>query len=177
MTTLAMALRENEHSLGPADAPVTLVEYGSYDCPHCAQAAAIVEEIRSYSGPLRFVYRHFARETPHSVSERAAEAAEAAGKQGKFWEMHHHLLANQNALDEASLLAYATLLHLDVPKFAADLEAHTFAGRVQEDLHSGVASGVRSTPTFFINGIRHDDYWDLDTLRAAIEMARLSPVR
>ncbi|HLV80766.1 MAG TPA: thioredoxin domain-containing protein [Chthonomonadaceae bacterium] len=177
MSTLTIPVRESDHSLGLVDAPVTLTMYGSYDCPHCRQSMAIVDEIREAGDPIRLVYRHFPRETANSPSQRAAEAAEAAGKQGKFWEMHRHLLQNQNALDEANLLAYATALSLDTRQFAADLESHVFAERVLEDLHSGVAAGVRSTPTFFINGIRHDDYWDIQTLRLAIEKARLLATR
>ena len=177
MSTLATPVRESDHILGPVDAPVTLVMYGSYDCPHCRQAMAVVEEIRQAGDPIRLIYRHFPRETAHSPSQRAAEAAEAAGRQGKFWEMHHLLLQNQEALDEANLLAHATRLGLDTRQFAADLENHTFAERVLGDLHSGVAAGVRSTPTFFINGVRHDDFWDIDTLRLAIEKARLLAAR
>jgi protein-disulfide isomerase len=172
MTTLSMPIRESDHKIGPANAPVTLVMYGSYDCPHCKQAAAIVEEIRRADAPMRLVYRHFPREIPHSPSQLAAEAAEAAGRQGQFWKMHHHLLENQEALDEASLLAYAEILHLDIDPFTRDLESHAFRAHVLEDFQSGVDSGVRSTPTFFINGIRHDDYWDIETLRLAIEKAR-----
>ncbi|HZT42711.1 MAG TPA: thioredoxin domain-containing protein [Chthonomonadaceae bacterium] len=177
MSTLVTPVRESDHTLGPADAPVTLVMYGSYDCPHCRQAMVIVDEIREAGDPIRLIYRHFPRETAHSPSQRAAEAAEAAGKQGKFWEMHRHLLQNQDVLDEANLLAYATAMGLDTRPFAADLENHTFVERVLEDLHSGVAAGVRSTPTFFVNGVRHDDFWDIDTLRLAIEKARLLAMR
>src|SRR5581483_4669149 len=107
----------NDHILGPDDAKVTLVEYGSYDCPHCRQALGVLAEVRQqYGAPIRLIYRHFPQETKHSISARAAEAAEAAGAQGKFWEMHAHLLENQNALDDANLIAYATMLGLDTKK-------------------------------------------------------------
>ena len=172
MARLSMPVGPGDHSVGPADAPITLVEYGSYDCPHCRQALPILDEIRrQYEAPLRFVYRHFPQETRHSVSERAAEAAEAAAAQGKFWEMHAHLLENQNALGDADLIAYATMLGLDTKQFASEMEADTYAARVRQQFQSGVDSGVRSTPTFFINGVRHDDYWDAETLLAAIRAA------
>ena len=172
MNKLSMPVGLDDHSLGPADAHVALVEYGSYDCPHCRQALTILSEVRRrYNAPLRFVYRHFPTMTPHSASERAAEAAEAAGKQGKFWEMHEHLLENQHALNDADLVAYATMLGLDTRQFAADLEGSASAEHVRRQFQSGVDSGVRSTPTFFINGVRHDDYWDAETLLTAIQAA------
>jgi protein-disulfide isomerase len=158
--------------MGPADAGVTLVEYGSYDCPHCRQALRVLVDVRQrYGKPLRLVYRHFPEETKHSVSERAAEAAEAAAAQGKFWEMHAHLLENQQALDDANLIAYAVMLELDAQQFASDLEMGAHTARVLRQFQSGRESGVHSTPTFFINGVRHDDYWDADTLLAAIHAA------
>lgn len=175
MAKLSLPVGPEDHTLGPADARITLVEYGSYDCPHCRQALIVLGEVRKqYNAPLQLVYRQFPQETPHSISERAAEAAEAAGAQGKFWEMHVRLLENQHALDDANLIANATLLGLDAQRFAADLEAGTYRGRVREQFESGVASGVRSTPTFFINGVRHDDYWDTETLLAAIRAADLA---
>jgi protein-disulfide isomerase len=161
-----------EHSLGPADAPITLVQYGSYDCPHCSKALIILGEVRKqYGSPLRLVYRHFPREVRNSVSERAAEAAEAAGAQGKFWQMHEHLLQNQHALDDASLVVYANYVGLNTAQFTKDLEAGTYQSVVRSQFQSGVESGVRSTPTFFINGVRHDDYWDADTLLEALKTA------
>jgi protein-disulfide isomerase len=170
MAILSLPVEPDDHILGPEDAKITLVEYGSYDCPHCRQALSILAEVRKrYDAPLRLVYRHFPRETRHSISERAAEAAEAAGKQGKFWEMHNHLLENQHALDDANLIAYATLLGLDTQQFASDLESGAHASRVLRQFQSGLDSGVRSTPTFFINGVRHDDYWDAETLLTAIQ--------
>ena len=176
MNTLSLPVGPDDHSLGPEDAPITLVEYGKYDCPHCRRALnAITEVRRQVNAPMRFVYRHFPSETPHSVSERAAEAAEAAGKQGKFWEMHAHLLENQQALNDADLIAYATMLGLDTKQFAADLEGGVQRARVREQFQSGLDSGVRSTPTFFINGVRHDDYWDAETLLAAIRAG--NPIR
>src|SRR5688572_18642005 len=114
MNTLSLPVGPEDHILGPEDAQITLVEYGKYDCPHCRRALAVLSELqRRYDGSLRLVYRHYPNESLHSQSARAAEAAEAAGKQGKFWEMHAHLLDNQHALDDANLIAYATMLGLD----------------------------------------------------------------
>ena len=170
MAALSMPVGPEDHVLGPADARITLVQYGRYDCPHCLQAVNIVNQIRSHYGEkLRLVYRHYPIEGPHSMSKRAAEAAEAAGEQSKFWEMHSHLLQNQDALDDASLVAYSTMLGLETHRFAEELTSGVYAERVHRQFLSGRESGVESTPTFFINGIRHDDYWDFDTLTAAIE--------
>lgn len=167
---LSMSIYADDHILGPENADVSLVEYGSYDCPHCRKAVNILAQLpKLYNGTLRFVYRHFQRETSNAApSHRAAEAAEAAGKQGKFWEMHAHLLEHQDALDDANLFAYAVLLGLNTRQFADDLDHHRSEKRVRMDFQSGLDSGVHSTPTFFINGVRHDDYWDVDTLLEAI---------
>ena len=170
MTTLSVPVTPDDHTLGPSDPSITLVQYGRYDCPHCLQSLSIVERIRErFDGQLQFVYRHYPVEGLNSESERAAQAAEAAGAQGKFWQMHAHLLQNQSALDDASLLAHATMIGLDTQQFGADLASGRFGERVRRQFESGRDSGVHSTPTFFINGIRHDDYWDVDTLTAAIE--------
>src|SRR5580658_3564997 len=172
MVLLSLAVEPDEHILGPDTANVTLVEYGSYDCPHCRQAIGVLTDVRRrYDAPLRLVYRHFPQETKRSISERAAVAAEAADAQGKFWEMHAYLLENQNALDDANLIAYATMLGLDTMRFTADMESRVFSGRVLRQFQGGLESGVHSTPTFFINGVRHDDYWDADTLLKAISVA------
>lgn len=177
MVPLSLPVEPNDHIMGPDTASITLVEYGSYDCQHCLQALSVLADVRQrYGSPIRLVYRHFPRETKHSVSEHAAEAAEAAGLQGKFWEMHLYLLENQDALDKANLIAYATLLGLDTRKFISDLEKGVVAERVLRQFQSGLDSGVKSTPTFFINGVRHDDYWDADTLVTAIRAADPSAV-
>jgi len=173
---LSVPVDETDHVLGPPDAAVTLVEYGRYDCPHCLQALAItLRLIQTFNEPgkpgLRLVYRHFPQELPHSRSIPSAEAAEAAATQGRFWEMHEHLLRHQSALDNASLLAYAAALKLDVRQFAADLENGVYAAKVRAQFEGGLANGVRSTPTFFINGMRHDADWDEETLASAISRA------
>jgi protein-disulfide isomerase len=170
--TLLVGTRD--HAIGPADALVTLVEYGSYDCSHCRSAAQIVHALQiEFDGQMRRVFRHFPRVTMHSVSALAAEAAEAAASQGKFWQMHESLLARRDTLSEATLLACATTIRLNLPQFLNDLEGNVHRERVLRDFHCGLESGVVSTPTFFINGLRHDDVADRDVLRAAIMVSSL----
>jgi protein-disulfide isomerase len=178
--TLTPPVSKRDHLIGPAAAPVTLVEYGDYECPHCGMAHPIVTEIRrQLAHDLRFVFRHFPLARLHPHAERAAEAAEAAGAQGRFWEMHDVLYEHQDALEDRDLLAYADALGLDVVRFAGELEAGLYAPRVREDFVSGVRSGVNGTPTFFINGHRHNGGYDYPTLMAAIAAAaqvRIGPV-
>jgi protein-disulfide isomerase len=169
---LALPVSERDHVQGPATAPVTLVEYGDYECPFCGQAYVIVQELQRRLGDgLRFVFRNFPLTDAHPHAEHAAEAAEAAAAQGRFWEMHDYLYEHQRALDDGHLLEAAERLGLDVARFQEELEAHTHAARVREDFMSGVRSDVNGTPTFFINGVRHDDSYDLETLLAALESA------
>jgi protein-disulfide isomerase len=148
---------------------VTLVEYGDYECPHCGRAHPIVKAVQERFGDqLCFVFRHFPLTQIHPHAQRAAEAAEAAGAQGAFWEMHDLLYENQDALGDVHLIGYAATLDLDVERFAEELADGTYSRRVREDFLSGVRSGVNGTPTFFVNGRRHDAPWDLATLSAAI---------
>jgi protein-disulfide isomerase len=166
---LSPPVTDADHAQGPHDAPVTLVEYGDYECPHCGRAHPIVKEVQRRLGArLRFVFRNFPLAQAHPHATSAAEAAEAAATQGKFWEMHDLLFEHQTALDEPHLLRYAATAGLDRERFHADLAAHTHADRVRRDFASGVRSGVNGTPTFFINGIRYDDAWDLASLEAAL---------
>jgi protein-disulfide isomerase len=177
-TLLTPPISDRDHVLGPADAPVTLVEYGDYECPHCGMAHPIVASIiRRMGDSLRFVYRHFPLTRLHPHAEHAAEMAEAAGNRGKFWPMHNLLFENQQALDDEDLLAYAARLGI-APEWAASaLLSHTFAERVREDFMSGVRSGVNGTPTFFVNGIRHDAPWDEPTLFDALQSAAMESAR
>ena len=169
---LTMPVGPHDHRQGPETAPVTLVEYGDYECPYCGEAYPIVKEIQRRLGDrLRFVFRNFPLPQSHPHAEHAAEAAEAAGAQGKFWQMHDTLFEHQQALDEAHLLQYAVALQLDTDRFGHEMTEHMYANRVREDFLSGVRSGVNGTPTFFINGVRHDASYDLETLLAAIEDA------
>jgi protein-disulfide isomerase len=164
--------QDRDHVQGPADAPVTLVEYGDYECPYCGAAYPIIKEVQARMGDrLRFVFRNFPISTSHPHAEQAAEAAEAAGVQGPFWEMHDLLYENQKRLRDEDLRGYAEQLGLDVERFARDLAEHVHAARVHEDFMSGVRSGVNGTPTFYINGSRYDDSYDVETLLAALEAA------
>lgn len=169
---LVVPVTGRDHIRGPAHAPVTLVEYGDFECPHCGAAYPIVEELRRLVGEeLRFVYRHFPLTNSHPHAERAAEAAEAAGAQGRFWAMHDMLFEHQHALDDPSLLAYAEALKLDTARFVLELAAQTHAPRVREDFMGGVRSGVNGTPTFFVNEVRHDGPHDLASLLRAVTAA------
>ena len=160
---------DRDHIQGPAEAPLTLVEYGDYECPYCGAAYPIVKEVQSRLGDrLRFVFRNFPITTSHPHAERAAEAAEAAASQGKFWEMHDLLYENQKRLEDADLHRYAAQLGLDAQAFAEDLANGAHTGRVREDFMSGVRSGVNGTPTFYINGLRYDGDYELENLLAAL---------
>ena len=153
---------------------MTLVEYGDFECPHCGMAHPVVQSVRRKLGDrLRFVYRHFPLKEAHPHAQHAAEAAEAAAAQGKFWEMHDTLFEHQRALGDDRLVEYAGRVGLDTDRFVAEMERRAYAGRVREDFLSGVRSGVNGTPTFFINGRRHDDSYDLETLLGAIASAEL----
>jgi protein-disulfide isomerase len=174
--SLAPPVSAHDHSQGPEDAPVTLVEYGDYECPHCGRAYPILQDVQRRMGDrLRFVFRNFPITTSHPHAQHAAEAAETAGAQGKFWEMHDTLYENQHALDDNSLLEYAGNIGLDTKRFDAEMRVHKHAPRVRDDFRSGIRSGVNGTPTFFINGMRYDGSWDADTLTAVLEAVAASP--
>jgi protein-disulfide isomerase len=165
-----------DHIQGPTSAPVTLIEYGDYECPYCGQAYPIIKEVQRHLGnKLRFVFRNFPLTEIHPHAQHAAEAAEAAAEQNKFWEMHDYIYEHQQALDDENLEKYAAKLGLDLAKFKNDMSTHDYAGRIRDDFLSGIHSGVNGTPTFYIDGIRYNDSWDLetllDTLRSAIKKA------
>lgn len=169
---LAPPVGETDHALGPASAPVTLVEYGDYECPDCLNAFPIVRDVLGRAGDrVRFVFRHFPLNSIHPHASAAARAAEAAGVQGKFWEMHETLFRNQHRLGEVDYLHLALRLGLEVYRFRSDLGRDSIARRVRAQYEGGVASGVRGTPTFFINGRRHAGPKDLDGLLAAVTAA------
>lgn len=154
-----------DHILGPPDAAVTLVEYGDFECPYCRQANLVLAALlESIPRDVRLVFRHFPLSQIHPHAQQAAEAAEAAGAQGRFWEMHELLYENQGALEEADLSEYAAQIGLDLPRFVRDLASGAFTARVREDFLSGVASGANGTPTFFIDDVRYDGPWDLESL-------------
>jgi protein-disulfide isomerase len=162
-----------DHIRGPVEAPVTLVEYGDFQCPYCGQAEPIVRELLAGFGDLRYVWRHLPLNDVHPNAQIAAEASEAAADQGRFWEMYDALLAHQDALGLRDLIRYAEELGLDVERFRGYLRKRKAASRIAEDVESADMSNVSGTPTFFINGRRHYGVYDVATLSAEVRAARL----
>jgi Na+/H+ antiporter NhaA len=162
---------ERDHIRGPIEAPVTVVEFGDFECPYCGQAEPVVRELLRDFGDVRYVWRHLPLNDVHPRTQLAAEAAEAAAAQGAFWEMHDLLLANQDALAPSDLIGYAERLGLDVDRFTEGLRTHDGAARVAEDVDSADMSGVSGTPTFFINGRRHYGAYDIATLSVGVRAA------
>lgn len=172
MSQLAKPVGKQDHFRGPKNAPVTLVEYGDFECPYCGKAHDVLQEILEKMGPqLRFVYRHFPLTTIHPHAESAALASEAAGAQGKFWEMHAILYGHQHALEEEDLQEYAQALDLDLTDFDEAMRTRRSLPRVKEDFVGGVRSGVNGTPTFFVNGFRHDGTFEFPVLHRALKQA------
>ena len=168
-TLLAAAVGARDHVRGSADAPVTLVEYADFECPFCGRAFPELLRVLQDLGPrVRFVFRHFPISEQHPHAESAAEVAEAAAAQGKFWEMHDLLFRRQAALDDGHLLTYVRELGLDAVRVERELEREMHRARVRDDMESGLRSGVSGTPMFFINGRRHEEPGDARTLRAAL---------
>ncbi len=161
-----------DHVRGPADASVTLLEYGDLQCPFCGQAEPVIRNLLADFGDVHYVWRHLPLTDVHPRAQLAAEATEAAAAQGRFWEMHDLLLAHQDALGPRDLLRYAADLELDVERFTKDIHKHARAGRVAEDVDSADLSGVSGTPTFFVNGRRHYGAYDIATLSDAVRAAR-----
>jgi protein-disulfide isomerase len=162
---------ERDHVRGPVDAPVTVVEYGDFECPYCGQAEPVLRELLRDFADVRYVWRHLPLNDVHPRTQLASEAAEAAADQGAFWEMHDLLLDHQDALRPDDLIGYARQLGLDVERFTDALRTHNGAARIAEDVDSADLSGVSGTPTFFINGQRHYGAYDIDTLSAAVRAA------
>jgi Na+/H+ antiporter NhaA len=164
---------ERDHIRGPESAPVTLIEYGDYECPYCGQAEVVIRALLDdFGDELRYVWRHLPLNDVHTHAQLAAEAAEAAGAQGEFWGMHDKLLATQDELTGRDLKRYAEQLGLDLERFVDDIHDHEHAERIAEDVASADASGVAGTPSFFINGRRHQGAYDIDTLTRAVRAAR-----
>ncbi len=161
-----------DHVRGGADAPVTLLEYGDFECPYCGLAEPVIRELLADSGDLRYVWRHLPLNDVHPHAQLAAEAAEAAALQDKFWEMHDQLLSHQGELTAKDLVRYAGDIGLDVERFVRDLRNGTGQAKVAEDVDSADLSGVSGTPTFFINGRRHHGAYDINELSAAVRAAR-----
>ena len=169
---LGTPVGERDHVHGPTSALVTLVEYGDYECPYCRAAVPIVQELQQLLGDqLRYVFRHFPLTGLHPHAQHAAEAAEAAAKQGRFFEMHAALFEHQETLEDDHLVQHAGDLGLDADAVRRELGAHVHAGRVREDFESGVKSGVRGTPTFYLDDVRYDGLVGVRQFLAAIQAA------
>jgi protein-disulfide isomerase len=170
--SLAMPVNEHDHVLGPPDAPVTLVEYGDFQCPYCRAAHVYVKEVLASLGDeVRFVFRHMPLTQVHPMAELAAEASEAAGAQGKFWPMHDGLFDHQDELSPALIAALGIRLGLDMDRFAEDINTHRYLNKVKQDFMSAVRSGAAGTPTFFINGERYEGSFDAESLAEALQFA------
>jgi protein-disulfide isomerase len=169
---LAVPVSKRDHIQGPTNAPLTLVEYGDYECPFCGQAHLSVKAVQENLGKrLRFVFRNFPLANVHPHAEHAAEAAEAAGAQGRFWEMHDLLFENQQALEDEDIAEYAAALGLNAERLIQEVQSGAYSTRIREDFMSGVRSGVNGTPSFFINDFRHDGGYDFESLMSALVAA------
>ena len=171
VTQLAVPIdHAKDHLLGPPDAPITLVEYGDYECPSCGRAYPLLKELQKhFENKLLFVFRHFPLNTVHRHASIAAQAAEAAAAQGKFWPMHDRLYGDQANLELSDLTLHALRLGLDPYKFESALSTGTHEKHVEADYRGGQNSGVSGTPTLFINGVRYEGTLNVDALTAAIE--------
>jgi protein-disulfide isomerase len=168
--TLTMPVSARDHAQGPENAPLTLVEYGDYQCPYCGAAYPVVKQVQKALGNrLRFVFRNFPLTQAHPYALVAAEAAEAAALQGKFWQMHDIIYENQQMLEPEQLLVWAKEVGLDIAKFETAIRKGEVTKRIKDDRMSGIASGVNGTPCFFINGTRYDDAPDYESLIDALE--------
>jgi len=166
---LTLSVSDRDHCQGNPTAAVTVVQYGDYQCPGCQAAHGIIQSIQQQLGDqIRFVFRHFPQSYLHPNAYHAAEAAEAAASQHKFWEMHHHLWEHQLQLADSNLVEYAIALDLNVDQFLYEMAIDDHVPRVQADIESGIQSGVIKTPTFFINNVKYSDNCGLDELIEAI---------
>jgi protein-disulfide isomerase len=170
--TLKVPITDRDHIQGNRNAAVALLEYGDYECPHCGRAHFIVKALqKTFAENMAFVFRNFPLAQIHPHAQLAAEAAEAAGSQGKYWKMHDWLFENQSYLSPESILEAAQFLALDTERFLSEIETHVHAEKIRADFLGGVRSGVNGTPTFFINGVRHDADFEFETLAAALSIA------
>lgn len=162
---LKPAVNSKDHIQGNKNAPLELVEYGDYQCPHCGRAYPIIKDVQeAMEDNLKFVFRNFPLSDAHPDAFNAAVAAEAAVLQHSFWEMHDIIYENQELLDWGNLLEYAKKIGLDLPRFKTDIEKDSVIAKVEEDFESGIRSGVNGTPSFFINGEKYEGGWDADEL-------------
>jgi protein-disulfide isomerase len=170
LSKLLLPIQPEDHLHGLPDAPFTLVEYGDYECPGCGQLFLVIQELyKRLQDDVCLVFRHYPRSGSHPHAQLAAEAAEAAGAQNRFWEMHDLLFQHQAALATKDLHRYADGLALDGKRFRAELAGRAHEDRVREDFRRGVANGVYGTPALFINGVRHDGAWDIESLLAKLK--------
>jgi protein-disulfide isomerase len=170
MSTLKAPITQRDHVLGPAHAPVTLIEYGDYECPHCAAAHPVVQRVLEYVGDrIRFAFRHFPLNQIHPNAEAAAESAEFCGAHGRFWQMHDGIYSNQDQLSPPLLFALASALGLSEAELREAFVNGTYADKVKSDFLGGVRSGVNGTPSFFINGSRHEGSYAFGDLVSALE--------
>jgi protein-disulfide isomerase len=177
VSTLSPPVSERDHVIGPANARVTLVEYGDYECPHCGAVYPIVRAARkAFGGNLRFVFRHFPLRSSHPHALAAAKAAEAAAAQGKFWEMHDRLYQRQTELTDRDLERHARELGLDVERFRTSLGERAHEERIRQDLASAAESGARGTPSLFLNGERYEGPLERDAIFAALARAAVTMV-
>ena len=159
-TRLLTPVDADDHAMGPTTAPMTLVEYGDFECPQCGLAYPILKRVQRQLGDrLRLVFRHFPISAAHPHAQHAAETAEAAAVQAEFWRMHDALYEHQDRLDDSSLIKYAKALDLDVGRVERELAEGVYRSWVRDDFLGGVRSGVNGTPTFFLNGVRYDGDW------------------
>ena len=166
---LHVPVSARDHAQGPDGAPIILVEYADYECPYSRLANHVIKALqRELDDQLQFVYRNFPLRRIHPHAQQAAETAEAAASQGKFWEMHDYLFAHQYALDDVHLRQYASALDLDLSRLAEELEQHRYAVQIENDLSGGLESGVEATPTFFVNGVRYDGGADKESMLATM---------
>jgi protein-disulfide isomerase len=164
----------SDHIRGSINAPIVIVEYGDYECPYTGMAYPVVQDImKQFGDKIYFVFRNFPLNDIHPHAQHAAEAAEAAAAQDKFWQMHDYLFEHQKALDDHHLLEYAQKVGLDIDKFKQEMSGHVYASLIYRSLKSGINSGVEGTPTFFINGERYEDSWDLDTFTSFLKRSFL----
>jgi protein-disulfide isomerase len=170
MSKLTPPININDHVQGPPDGTVTLVEYGDYECPHCGAAFPILKQVqKAFVKNLRFAFRHFPLSNVHEYAFPAAIAAEAAGKQGKFWEMHDMIFERQSLLQGNAFLEFAKEVGLNIPAFKMDLQDPMLGEKVEADFESGVRSGVNGTPSFFVNGDKYHGPFDYASLASAVE--------
>ena len=175
MTLVRPVDPHRDHIRGNPDAPLTLVEYGDYECPFCSRATGAIDEVLAHFGDdLRYVWRHFPLEREHPRAFDAARASEAAAAQGKFWEMAHELFDHQDDLEWSDMYRYAAAISCDIEKFDEDVRVHSgkVLRRVQDDAQDADAMDLNSTPTFFVNGVRHKGPWDAASLIRALQAGR-----